>query len=142
MKLDKTRFTTLLLLAVPVLVCCTHTGCNRDVVYTTDNQAYEQDPDYRSALDCQRAEQVSIGKRRSAIAKSMRELISACGGDKAKAEKLPQWAKLVAEADECDKMISANRDKTAAIVRERINRAVRDTERVRAGKAEAKDISK
>jgi len=85
---------------------------------------------------------MAIGKRRGAIAKSMRELVSACGGDKAKAEKLPQWAKLVAEAEECDKAMSASQAKTAAIVRERINRAVRDTERVRAGKAEAKKISK
>lgn len=120
MKSDCLHKSALPFVAVSLLLGCILFGCNKQEVNSVENS--QQESTYKLQLENIHSQQKELGKKRSAISARMRELVSACGGDEKKAKALPQWAKLEQEAKACDNEFTALRDKTTAIVRDRLRR--------------------
>lgn len=102
-------------IAVAFFLACILSGCGKESSSNAQNS--EQESTYRAQLDSLRGEQQQLGKRRAGIARQMRELASAAGGEE-RAKQLPQWAKLEAAAKECDREFSELQKKSTAIVRD------------------------
>lgn len=118
-------------------------GCDRrDEVYPVEGNAYAQDPAYVAQLQAQVAERNDIAKERREINAALADLLKKHNGDKAAAEATEEGKALVARLSANEQQFISNRLETARITRERVARAVADSERIKRGEAKSIDISK
>lgn len=118
-------------------------GCDRrEEVYPVEGNAYAQDPAYVEQLHAQVDERNSIAKDRREIIGALDALMKKHNGDKAAVEATEEGKVLVARLKANEQQFISNRLETARITRERVKRAVEDSERIKRGEAKAIDISK
>lgn len=118
-------------------------GCDRrEEVYPVEGNAYAQDPAYVAQLQAQVAERNDIAKERREINAALADLLKKHNGDKAAAEATEEGKALVARLSANEQQFISNRLETARITRERVARAVADSERIKRGEAKSIDISK
>lgn len=101
-----------------------------------------RDPEFQRQLKEGDTARRQIAARRVQAQGKLDALLAKCGGDRSAAEKLPEWAALVAEMKSCDNEFEQSRKRTTALARERIARAIADGKRVKRGEAREKNVSK
>lgn len=120
-------------------------GCSRETpleeVYTLENNGFMRDPEFKKSLEKQERERKDIIANRERLIVAFNELKARAGSEEA-ARKLPEWKALEASAQRCGRSFESNRWVTADLYRARMERARKDTERVKRGEAKAKQISK
>lgn len=131
------------LAATVTLFVALMSGCDRrEEVYPVEGNAYAQDPAYVAQLQAQVGERNSIAKERREIKAALDALMKKHNGDKAAVEATEEGKALVARLNANEQQFISNRLETARITRERVKRAVEDSERIKRGEAKAIDISK
>lgn len=131
------------LAATVTLFVALTSGCDRrEEVYPAEGNAYAQDPAYIAQLQAQVGERDSIAKERREINAALGALLKKHNGDKAAAEATEEGKALIARLQANEQQIISNRLETARITRERVARAVADSERIKRGEAKPIDISK
>lgn len=131
------------LAATVMLFVALMSGCDRrEEVYPVEGNAYAQDPAYVAQLQTQVGERNSIAKERREIKAALDALMKKHNGDKAAVEATEEGKALVARLNANEQQFISNRLETARITRERVKRAVEDSERIKRGEAKAIDISK
>lgn len=118
-------------------------GCDRrEEVYPVEGNAYAQDPAYVAQLKAQVGERDVIARERREINAALGALLKKHDGDKAAVEATEEGRALVARLQANERHFVSNRLETARITRERVKRAVEDSERIKRGEAKPIDISK
>lgn len=131
------------LAATVTLFVALTSGCDRrEEVYPAEGNAYAQDPAYIAQLQAQVGERDSIARERREINVALGALLKKHNGDKAAAEATEEGKALIARLQANEQQIISNRLETARITRERVARAVADSERIKRGEAKPIDISK
>lgn len=131
------------LAATVTLFVALTSGCDRrEEVYPAEGNAYAQDPAYIAQLQAQVGERDSIARERREINAALSALLKKHNGDKAAAEATEEGKALIARLQANEQQIISNRLETARITRERVARAVADSERIKRGEAKPIDISK
>lgn len=131
------------LAATVTLFVALTSGCDRrEEVYPAEGNAYAQDPAYIAQLQAQVGERDSIARERREINAALGALLKKHNGDKAAAEATEEGKTLIARLQANEQQIISNRLETARITRERVARAVADSERIKRGEAKPIDISK
>lgn len=118
-------------------------GCDRrEEVYPAEGNAYAQDPAYVAQLQAQVGERDSLARERREINAAFGALMKKHNGDKAAVEATEEGRALLARLNVNEQQFISNRLQTARITRERVARAVADSERIKRGEAKPIDISK
>lgn len=131
------------LAATVTLFVALTSGCDRrEEVYPAEGNAYAQDPAYIAQLQAQVAERNDIAKERREIISSLTALTKKYNGDKAAVEASGEGKALIVRLNANEQNFISNRLETARITRERHDRAVADSERIKRGEAKPIDISK
>lgn len=131
------------LAATVTLFVALTSGCDRrEEVYPAEGNAYAQDPAYIAQLQAQVAERNDIAKERREIISSLTALTKKYNGDKAAVEASGEGKALIVRLNANEQNFISNRLETARITRERVARAVADSERIKRGEAKPIDISK
>lgn len=131
------------LAATVTLFVALTSGCDRrEEVYPAEGNAYAQDPAYIAQLQAQVAERNDIAKERREIISSLTALTKKYNGDKAAVEASGEGKALIVRLNANEQNFISNRLETARITRERHDRAIADSERIKRGEAKAIDISK
>ena len=131
------------LAATVTLFVALTSGCDRrEEVYPVEGNAYAQDPAYVAQLQAQVGERNSLAKERRELNAAFGALMKKHNGDKAAVEATEEGEALVARLNANERQFISNRLETARITRERVKRAVADSERIKRGEAKPIDISK
>lgn len=131
------------LAATVTLFVALASGCDRrEEVYPVEGNAYAQDPAYVAQLQAQVGERNSLAKERRELNAAFGALMKKHNGDKAAVEATEEGEALVARLNANERQFISNRLETARITRERVKRAVADSERIKRGEAKPIDISK
>ena len=131
------------LAATVTLFVALTSGCDRrEEVYPMEGNAYAQDPAYVAQLQAQVGERDSIARERRELNVALKALLKKHNGDRAAAEATEEGKVLLARLQANEQHIISNRLETARITRERVARAVADSERIKRGEAKPIDISK
>ena len=131
------------LAATVAIVATLIAGCEKkEEVYPVEGNAYARDPAYRAQLDAQVAERNTLAKERREINAEFAALVKRHNGDAKSVESSSEGAALLARLKANEQQFISNRMATAEITRERVKRAVADSERIKRGEAKAIDISK
>ena len=139
MRFDKSflrRMFALLAMFSPVLF---FSGCEKNAqeeVYVAEGHSYMNDPEFKARLAAQSQERRAILTARERIIERFEALVKEAGSEEA-ARKLPEWATLEKRMDDCGRNFETNRMQTTALIRERMLRATKDSEKVRRGEAKA-----
>jgi len=147
MKLKKVSVHASQALCATIVLLCVAAGCDRreerqlPEVYPAEGHGYMDDPEFKSQIAKQDAQRKVILGEREKIVVGL-EALEKRAGSRAAAEKLPEWKALMARAESCGRAFDSNRLETAAIMQERMKRAMEDSARIKRGEARAKRISK
>ena len=118
-------------------------GCDRrEEVYPVEGNAYTLDPAFKADIDRQVAERDALAKEQRKLIKEMQALVAKYNGDAKAAAASREGVELGARLKAGEESFKSNRLETARITRERIARAVSDSERIKRGEAKAIDLSK
>ena len=125
------------------LVAILMTGCEkREEVYPAEGNAYMEDPAFRAQLDAQVAQRNALTRERRRLNDEKAELLKKFNGDINAAKDSPEGRALIERFRASDAANVSNRLETARITRERVKRAVADSERIKRGEAKPIDLSK
>jgi len=131
-------------LVAAIVLACLVAGCGKEEekkplpeVYSAEGHSYMKDPAFKAKLEAQDAKRRSLLGEREKIVEGFAELEKKAGSREA-AKKTPEWAALETRMKACAAAYQTNHAESAAMMRERMLQAERDTERIQRGEARAK----